>query len=225
MNSQSSSKSSSSSIVNSQNDLNIKLVSQKYNLSCEAASLSMALGYYQIKVDEDTLLAQFGKAEPLTKQIVGDNVIWGDPNMGYVGEVDGKMFGQKDRQTSLLYGTGWGVNNGPVALVSKKYRPNSVELDNGKIEDIKNALIAKEPVIFWHQRDDAPKEILTITTPEGKKIDFFQNHVALIGGYRIEDNGSYIFKILDPYYGQYEIDETSFLRIWSRYQNNAVIVR
>lgn len=213
-------------VVKSQNDekvLDIKLIRQDYPLSCESASLQMALKYYNIEVSQDKLLEQIGTSDP--KEIVEKDgkIYWGDPNLGFVGDVKGWFYGNKNGQTSLKYGTGWGVFNGPVLKVAKSYRPNSYLVDNGKIEQVNSAIEKNNPVLFWHRRDDIHQEKIQITTNQGRKIDYQQMHVALVYGF-YEKDGVVMYKINDPFFGQYEIDQEGFARIWGRHDNQMVVV-
>ncbi len=208
-------------------EMNIPFYKQIYPLSCEAASLQMALAFFGINKTQDELLYEVGRSKPYNKENTDSGVIWGDPNYGFVGDVNGKMFNQKDGVSSLLYGTGWGVNNGPIAKIASKYKTESVEIDSANIENIRQSIKSNKPVIFWHQRDDARKDTLEYLTPEGKKITMIQNHVALIRGMRVENiNNTDIitYYINDPLYGQYSITEENFIKNWNKYNNEIVIV-
>jgi len=203
--------------------LDIDYIKQIYPLSCEAASLQMALKYYKIDVDQDKILQQVGYSEPkeLTEQ--NGKYIWGDPDLGFVGDPKGWFFNTKDGQESLKYASGWGVNNGPILKVAKLYRPNSYLVNNGTIDQVKTALNTNNPVIWWHRRDDIFQEKLQITTPKGRVIEYQQMHVAVVFGYYQKDGATY-YKINDPYFGPYDLDETSFLRYWQRHDNQLVVV-
>lgn len=203
--------------------LEIPLIKQIYPLSCEAASLQMALKYYKIDVDQDTLLNKIGFSKPQQLTEKDGQFYWGDPNLGFVGDPKGWFYNTKNGETSLKYATGWGVNNGPVLKAAKLYRPNSYLVDNGKVEQIKSALDKNNPVIWWHVRDDAHEEKIQITTPLGQKIDYGQMHVAVIVGY-YEKDGSTIYKINDPYFSEYEINEQDLSRLWARNNNQLVVV-
>ena len=61
---------------------------QEHGLSCEVASLLMALNYKGIEVTENELIRQLPVSDPGPRQ--KDNT-WGDPNLGFVGNIDGIM--------------------------------------------------------------------------------------------------------------------------------------
>lgn len=233
-NSKSSSKaiSSSKSAVNSSNQasltdvsLKIDLIKQKYKLSCEAASLQMALKYYGIEKTQDELSADFGSSKPLKIELQNNEPIWGDPELGFVGDVNGNFKVSTDYKENISKLTGWGASNTVVAKASNKYRANSISIKNGSITDINTALQNKQPVIFWHQRDDAPQGTFTYKTTAGKQVTMITNHVALIVGMKKADQQKTVYSINDPIYGQYELEENELLRLWSKYNKDIVIVK
>ncbi len=73
--------------------LSVPLYYQKYSLSCEIASLRMALAYKGVLLPEDTLIAdlEFDTKNPPTRDQKTNRKIWGDPNKGFVGIINGKM--------------------------------------------------------------------------------------------------------------------------------------
>jgi uncharacterized protein YvpB len=222
--------------------------SQIFRLSCEAASLQMALSYYKINISQNDLQEDLGISQPFQKQTLvdADNnqiIVWGNPDEAFVGDVEGWYYKESEKEgtekaknepKNYLEGTGWGVNNGPIAKLAKKYRPNSLAIDNAKLSDLKEALRNKAPVIMWHIRDDADKEGLEYQSEDGKKFKVRQTHVKLLTGFEtIEKTDpktkektiqtSYLFQ--DPYYGQdLVLDEDTMLRQWQRYGNQIVIV-
>jgi uncharacterized protein YvpB len=201
--------------------LNIPLVYQAYNLNCEATSLSMALNYRGVNVTPQDLMSKIGYAEPIKKTFKDGKIIWGDPDKGFVGSEKGYLF---TKAAGMSGGNGWGVNNGPVAKVAESYLPGSIEMDNAKIEDLKQALAQDKPVIFWHQRDDARREVLTYTTPEGKEVKQFQNHVNLLIGYKTDTKGQTVYYFNDPIFGKIQHTEAELIRIWGKYNNDIVVV-
>jgi len=201
--------------------LNAPLLYQAYNLNCEATSLAMALQYRKIQVKPQELMPKIGYADPTKKSFVKGKIVWGDPDKGFVGNEKGFLF---TSAAGMAGGTGWGVNNGPIAKVADSFLPGSIELDNATLDDLKQALAQDKPVIFWHQRDDARREVLTYTTPEGKEVKQFQNHVNLLVGYKTDSKGQTIYYFNDPVFGKIQYKESDLIRIWAKYNNNIVVV-
>jgi uncharacterized protein YvpB len=223
--SQSLSSISSSPTPTTSANLDVELIKQQYKLSCEASDLQMALSFFGIKKTQDELLLDFGYSQPAKILVQNGKPIWGDPELGFVGDVNGNFKVSGDGAKDITSLTGWGTTNTVVAKAAQKYRPNSTAVKNATIEEVQKALIAGSPVIFWHQRDDAPQGTFEYTTPAGKKITMITNHVAVLTGFSKNADGQTIYNINDPFYGKYQLDEANLVRIWSKYNKDIVIIR
>ncbi len=200
--------------------LSVPLVEQSYRLSCEAASMEMVLRYYNHVANQSELMKKIGYADPYIKKYSDNVLIWGDPDIGFVGDEKGYIW----IPTLGLHGaTGWGVNPGPVARVLKAFLPQTLIPTNPAISDIITALENQKPVIFWHKRDDMYEDTIVYMTPLGKSIDFTSNHVSVIVGYEKKNDGKRYFWINDPTYGRLHIDEETLVRWWKRQDYKLVI--
>jgi uncharacterized protein YvpB len=208
-------------VGNREKILPVPQIKQIYKLSCEAASIEMSLKYFGIDSNQDSLISQIGFSLPIKSTIdANGNMIWGDPDAGFVGDVDGYMIGAN---RGIKGATGWGTKKGPVERVVQKYLPNS-KAEVGSIEKLKRELDGNNPIIFWHIRDDANTDSTIYYTPEGKKVDLYQYHVAVIKGYKQID-GVLEFMINDPLTGEYTISQGDLNRIWQKHGYDMVVVR
>src|SRR5204862_750243 len=82
--------------------LNLKFHKQEHSLSCEAATLKMVLDFYGMNVSESDIISKM-PADPTPRS----NDAWGEPNIGFVGNIDGKMMVD-----------GYGIYWGPLAITS-----------------------------------------------------------------------------------------------------------
>lgn len=202
--------------------LDVPLHYQIYTLSCEAASLQMALAQKGITENQNDLLAQIGIAEPYQSSMQNGVMIWGDPNLGFVGNVKG-FFSTKGG-AGLMSATGWGVNNAPIAKVAATFRPESQAYSNFTSEQIIRELDLGNPIIFWHVPDSYTPGTITYQTPAGNTISFSRNHVAVISGYEIIDGATRFF-ISDPLYGEYSLQKSTLERRMAKYNGDVVVVR
>ena len=86
--------------------MDIAIDYQDHPLSCEAAALKMALSKEGVQIGEDDLLVLMGRDNrPAELDSSGRLVRWGNPNLAYVGDPDGKL------QSYI----GYGAYAGPVA--------------------------------------------------------------------------------------------------------------
>ncbi len=200
--------------------LDVPLIKQKYKLSCEATTIQMALEYRGITKTQEELMDDIGYALPLNPQQTSNSVIWGDPDVGFVGDYKGEYVVARDGE---LKGGGWGTHEGPVLNFVRKYRPGSYAQKLANENDLKEALNDDMPVIFWHVRDDHDTEKLEYFSPNGQRVVFEQFHVKILIGYE-ERNGDTFWKFNDPIYGQYELDNSRMLKQWNAYNARMVAV-
>jgi uncharacterized protein YvpB len=202
-------------------DLSVPLRYQIYTLSCESASLQMALEYRGIKKSQDELLKEIGISDPYKSYTENGVMIWGDPNLGFVGNVKGYF---SNATNGMRGATGWGVNKDPIARVAREYRSGSEAYSGFTSLDVIRELDDGNPVIFWHVPDSYAAGSITYQTPAGKSIRFFRNHVAVISGYKIVD-GKTSFMISDPLYGEYPLQQSTLERRMAKYDGDVVVVR
>ncbi|MBI2888568.1 MAG: C39 family peptidase [Candidatus Liptonbacteria bacterium] len=206
-------------------ELAIPLIEQQYPLSCEVASLQMALRYKGIEKNQDELLAKIGIAEPKAKyRNTQGKYVWGDPNEAFVGDVRGWLYGLK---SGMLTATGWGVNRAPIARVAKEFRPGSEDKSGTVIADIIKEIEHGNPVITWNY-EYLPTELLTLKeylTPKGARIPFTPTHVKLVVGFKKASDGNYTLLMNDPEDGREEIPADKFLGVWARYDHDMVVIR
>lgn len=200
--------------------LDVPLIEQSYRLTCEAASMEMLLKFRGMRKTQTELMKLIGYATPYAKYLSGKTLIWGDPDLGFVGDEKGVMYTAAE---GFRGATGWGVNPPPVLRVLKTFLPATTSKDQATIQDVIAALDAHKPVIFWHKRDDMIMETIQFMTPAGKNISFTSNHVAVIVGYDTDDKGQRSFIVNDPTFGRIVLDEETFLRWWGRWDNKMVI--
>lgn len=108
---------------------------QAYSLSCEAASLRMALAYYGISASDMDILTKIGYA-PQPRDTATNT--WQDPNVEFVGDVNGK-----------LNVTGWGVYAGPVAKAARSYGRSADVIYSPSASSVAAAIHAGRPVVMW----------------------------------------------------------------------------
>lgn len=213
--------------------IDIAPVEQEYSLNCESASLQMGLSYFGITKTQDALIDEIGFSTKLPAKKIGNRIVWGDPDEGFVGDYNGLYSGYCSNQTgdqtirTLKCATGWGVNNKPVATTAKKYLKSSYYLNNASVSDLKSELSNGNPIVFWEVQDSKmPEENIDIYIEKTwKKINYTRTHVVLLIGYKnMFDDTIYTFN--DPATGgRIYLAEADMKRIWERYNNNITILK
>ncbi len=191
--------------------LNIAFDPQDHSLSCEVATLKMALAYRGIVITEAELNQRIGVDNtPKTKE--NGQLIWGDPYKAFVGNINGSMFVD-----------GYGVYPPAIAKAASDYR--TVEaFENWDVVDIVRELNNDNPVIIWGYLGSGKK--LSWKTPEGKTIPAVTyEHTFLVIGFKGDQLKPDGFYVIDPIYGKEYLSRGDFLKKWDALGRMGVVVR
>lgn len=189
--------------------LDIPLDWQDDSLSCEAASLKMALSGKSIYVSEDDIMKKIGYDQTKHK---GDT--WGDPYQAYVGDIDGKMCS-----------TGFGVFWEPVSKAASNWR-EAEAFSNWEIQDITREIKLGNPIVIWGTLPVTTLTDCSWYTPDGKYIRAYQEtHVRLVIGFIGDvENPSQII-LNDPLAGRLYWSVDYFLTNWESFGYSGVVIR
>ncbi len=193
-------------------DWNVKLVvpfhRQEHALSCEIATLKMVLNYYGVAMEENELL----KKLPFdTKKSRGPDNVWGNPGLGFVGDIDGK-----------IPNLGYGVYEKPILNLALESRPAKI-LEKAALADVLKEVSHQHPVIVWGSLTSG-KDI-SWKTRSGDKIKAVSGeHTRVVIGFSGPISSPKNIVLLDPIYGQITMAKNKFLADWALLDNKAVVV-
>lgn len=182
---------------------------QEHALTCEVAALRMALNHLGVDVTETELIAQlsFSTTAPRSPQNV-----WGDPQKGFVGNIDGSIF----------LGTGYGVYNKPIRDLALKYRTAEI-MEDGSLEKILEHAQNGRVVITWGLLSS--KYATYWTTDEGNLIKAFPGeHARIVIGYSGNISNPTHVLLMDPLYGIVKMDTKRFITEWEMVDKMAVVI-
>lgn len=189
--------------------LNIKLDWQDHPLSCEAASLKMALKGKGIEVSEEEIMEKIGQDK--TPHI---GKVWGDPHKAYVGNIDGK-----------ICVSGFGVFWEPLARAANFWRPAEA-FQNWKLEDLTKEIELGNPVIVWGALPTGKLTDCSWFTPEGKYIKAFkETHVRLVIGFIGDQKNPEKIILNDPLAGRLFWPTSFFMKNWEVFGFSGVVIR
>jgi len=181
---------------------------QEHRLSCELAALQMALNYKGIKITESELISQLPIADAGPRH-TGN--IWGDPNLGFVGDIDGTM-----------PNTGYGVYQQPIYDLAIKYRQAKI-LATSTLSVLTNELANDNPIVVWGIIGKGQN--ISWKTPEGKFIAAqMDEHARTLIGFTGTADDPKILILLDPIYGEIRLSTADFLKNWSLLDYQAVVI-
>ena len=186
--------------------LNIPVYYQQKPLSCEVASLKMALNYKGSSISEAALFNGLGND---TTPRQGDT--WGDPYQFFVGDANG-------HQNT----TGYGVYAGPIAAVSSQYR-SAQSLSGMSTSQVAGYLAQGNPVIFWGTAGNAKPD--QWTTTGGRQINgWIGEHVRLLVGFNGPASHPTAFTINDPIFGRLKWTASQLQANWSAFNGMGVVI-
>lgn len=170
-----------------------------YN-GCEVTSLSMLLNYYGIERSKLDLAPELVQdPTPVKLDNKGNIVSWGNPNIGFVGDVYGKSMG-------------FGIFHGALLKLMEQYIPSSVDLTGEAFEALEQQISDGFPVIIWTTNDfRAPESWIQWESPLGPFRTTMKEHAVLMVGY----DESYIY-VNDPMSGkaQFQVEKKRFIEAW-----------
>ena len=179
---------------------------QEHSLSCEAATLKMVLSYYGVGVSESEII----KKMPFDKT-QKSNGVWGDPNKGFVGNIDGKMLQD-----------GYGVYWGPLAETARNWKKAEI-IEGGSTEMVIEHLLAGHPIIIWGYLGRG--QPLKWRTPEGKEIYAINGeHTRVVYGFKGDPDSPDGFLVMDPVYGPAYWERAKFIRNWNAFGRSGVVI-
>lgn len=183
---------------------------QDHSLSCEVATLKMALAYRGVFVDEEELIMRVG-TDGTPKVVVDGNQVWGDPDRAFVGNIDGKMFVD-----------GYGVYEGPIARAGEAFRPTD-SFRNWTATQLAAQISSGNPVIAWVYLGSGERR--TWRTRNGDTVVAVSyEHTYLVYGLRGTVDAPQGFYVIDPIYGPRFVSIGEFTERWSALGQRGVIV-
>ncbi|PWK13462.1 C39 family peptidase [Tumebacillus permanentifrigoris] len=181
-----------------------------YN-GCEVTSLAMLLNYAGQPVSKLELARKIRKdPTPEVVDSAGRTVRWGNPELGFVGDVTGNR-------------RGYSVYHGPIADLLDQYLPDrAVDLTRASFDNVLDTLATGKPIVVWVTEEFAPtNDWVTWDSPSGRVRATFREHCVLLTGYDANQ-----LTLNDPLDGtRKQVDRANFQRAWEQLGQQAVTYR
>lgn len=179
---------------------------QAFQNNCETAALSILLATVGVEKDQLDLQEQITPAEPLDPEIAADGeMIWGDPEVGFVGRVDGGG-----------PAGGFGAFTEPVMELASRWS-NPVDLTDVEPREVYNRLRTGQAVMVWIGLSDGPYE--TWRSPEGREVTVnYGEHTVVLTGIEGDE-----LNVNDPIDGLRKVwTKADFEAKWDLLDNRAI---
>ena len=191
---------------------------QEHSSSCEAAALKMALSYFGISLGEMTLIGYMtNDRRPAAFDAAGRLVRWGDPNLGFVGDPDGRI----ERYQ------GYGVYFAPVASAANRAGAHVWEAGGGLYGSavtpatLYRAVLTGHPAVAWISNRYRQVPLQHYTAYDGADVGYtLTEHAVTLIGVRRD-----AVLIDDPWFGRAWHPKAQFDSAYATFDDMAVIVR
>jgi uncharacterized protein YvpB len=191
--------------------LNVPSYRQAFELSCEAASLRMALVYEGIATTDDVILDIVG-ADPSRATFVNGALRWGDPYVSFVGNVN----------ASEIALTGYGMYYPTVVKAAKQLGGHVLAQGEGMVPDaVYKAVLAGHPVVAWVTYEWVTLQRQDYVAFDGRLIPY-----AGPGEHAVTVVGVDPTRVLvnNPWSGPEWVDKALFERVFMTYNQMAVVL-
>lgn len=188
-----------------ENILDVPLISQLPELKngCEIVSLTMALNYRGIDIDKITLSNEVQK-DPTELQLStnGEFLLWGNPKVGFVGDITGKDHGYSIDPEPL------------IPLIEKYYSGEMTNLCGADLVDLEKALSNNTPILVWINAFFSEDIYWTVwKDSNGNEVTANLNmHAVLLTGF---DENNFYYNDPLTYEKDKAVSKDVFLNVWT----------
>jgi uncharacterized protein YvpB len=189
--------------------INVPLQCQMPELDngCEVTGLSMLLQHAGRPVSRFKLAEEVAKDKTELRKVNGRIVFWGDPHLGFVGDITGKR-------------PGYGVYHRPILQLLNRHLPGrGRDLTGGNFDQVLAEVSAGRPVVVWTTSKFQPvQDWVTWDSPSGKIYATFHEHAVLLVGFDKKT-----VTVNDPLDGKRkQVDRERFRQSWEQMGRQAV---
>lgn len=200
--------------------INVPSYRQAHMYSCMATAARNALAFKGVSVAESAVLSRIGYDNTAWSGTWSEGgAVWGDPEAGIVGDVDGK---------ANNIGWGYGSHWTPVASAINGFG-RTAEIKSGwNVAGIATEIANGNPVIVWWVNGVWPAYEVNWKTPGGKSIRAVNSmHVQVVKGFTGTADNPLSFTVTDSGYGypSQTFDVGTFKAKWEWFGNTAVVVK
>ncbi|WP_165452254.1 C39 family peptidase [Paenibacillus thalictri] len=182
----------------------------EYENGCEITSLAMLSSYLQLPYDRQELIRMLDKDEtPLRTDSDGSVVEWGDPDIGFVGDITGVEMG-------------YGVYHTPIKdLLNRIDHGHALDLSGSDFQEVEKQILSDRPVILWTTSSFEPvDDWQQWHTQAGGTINAtFEEHAVLLVGY--DDDYVYVNNPLTGKQAE-QAEKQAFIDSWEQLGKQAV---
>ncbi len=189
-------------------------VTQSHALDCEAAALTAALGARGVTVSQDWVLGRIGDdARQPVRSGNGTIIRWGDPNVTFVGDVDG----------SEPNDTGYGVYQAPIAAAARAAGRPAVGASGWDPWALLDQVALGHPAVIWVDTTFEPVPMHQWTAWDGTVVSYaIGEHAVTVVGVNALAGTMTLLDVADGQFKTFSIAQ--FFAFLSSFGDMAVVV-
>lgn len=191
--------------------LDVELINQlpEYKNGCEATSLTMMLNYAGINVNKNSVIEKVKRdPTPIKYDSKGNIIEWGNPKLGFVGDITGKT-------------PGYSIDPDALAPVINEYLPGkALDLTGSDYSQLEKVLSSGRPIVVWITSKFTEPKVSHTWTSSGVTVNsYFSQHAVLVTG--MDENNIYYN---DPLTGEKnsKINKETFKSVWIKMGKKAL---
>lgn len=200
--------------------LNVSAFRQAHMYTCMSSAARSAMAYKGVSLGEDAISSRIGyDSTPWSGTWNEGGAVWGDPDVGIVGDINGKADN---------IGWGYGSHWNPVANAIRSFGLGAEVKSGWSVSGIASEIAAGNPVIIWWVNGVWPAYEVDWKTPGGKSVRGVNSmHVQVVKGFTGTVDNPQSFVVTDSGYGYpgRSYDVGTFKAKWSWFGNTAIVVR
>jgi uncharacterized protein YvpB len=201
--------------------LNVPIINQEEEYACNVTAAEIVLKYRGVNV------TAWDVYNGIPKQTVEKkNGFWGNPNIGYVGNIYGEFGGD--------YSIGYGVHWDPIQKYLSQYRAAEVKHHWNLTEMLQEVDKGNPSIVWWQNGVIVPDPMSWKSYDEnGNVVDIYTvtaMHSAVVVGYKGTPEAPTEIIVSDPWadrwdmkYARYNLKDFNYL--WSFFSQLAIVVR
>jgi uncharacterized protein YvpB len=201
-------------------ELNVSAYRQAHMYTCMSSAARSAMAYKGVSLSEDTISSKIGyDSTPWSGTWSEGGAVWGDPDVGIVGDINGKADD---------IGWGYGSHWNPVASAINSFGVGAEVKSGWSVAGIASEIAKGNPVIIWWVNGVWPAYEVNWKTPGGKSVRGVNSmHVQVVKGFTGTVDNPQSFVVTDSGYGYpgRSYDVGTFKAKWSWFGNTAVVVK
>ncbi len=195
--------------------LDVPLRSQKNSKECQIIAVQMLLAYKGISKSSNQIFNE------LPKQTVvcdAENNTWGNPNLGFVGEINGN-------HDCASGNRGYGIYWYPISSYLSSNGVSNEVKTSWNVLGLTNAIDQGHPVMLWWQNGWSTPTNVSWNTPDGQYIYAVNGmHSEIVVGYIGSSQNPTHIILNDPWRGRRTMEIGTFQSLWGYFNNTGIVV-